>query len=219
MKIAVCGVPTVGKTELIENVMKMWPDYVKSCDKDEKLYNPESRYDISKLDKIMDEFVNEAMFVEGRKNVIHDGCVFDAFAHILMFFGMHPEADPAVLAKYQGLFYAAIQYYDVIFYIPYRTKYKKDLDKITKDEFVYLTKLDEFYSEIFNQWKQNNESMFPFTSSMGCPPIIEIFGKTVADQINVISLYVDENGDAIPPAQKTEQKIKTEESKGKQNDE
>ena len=180
MKIAVCGVPTVGKTELIENVMKMWPDYVKSCDKDKKLYNPESRYDISKLDKIMDEFVNEAMFVE---------------------------------------FYAAIQYYDVIFYIPYRTKYKKDLEKITKDEFVYLTKLDEFYSEIFNQWKQNNESMFPFTSSMGCPPIIEIFGKTVADQINVISLYVDENGDAIPPAQKTEQKIKTEESKGKQNDE
>lgn len=202
MKIAFCGVPTVGKTDLINEVVKIWPSYIKSVDKDSELYSVESRFDIGKLDKIMDEFVNSAMFVEGKKNIVHDGCIIDALAHIYMFFGMHPEANTEILAKYHGLIYAAIQYYDVIFYIPYRTKFKRDLEKITKEEFLYLTKLDEFYAAIFDEWKKTNKSMFPFDSKLGCPPIIEVFGTTLEDQVQILKLYIDENGDAVPPQQK-----------------
>lgn len=202
MKIAFCGVPTVGKTDLIKKVREIWPDYLKPADKDPSLYCEESRFDIAKLDKIMDEFVNEAMFVEGKKNVVHDGCIIDALAHIYMFFGMHPEANTSVLAKYHGLLYAAIQYYDVIFYVPYRTKYKRDIEKITKEEFLYYTKLDEFYSAIFDEWKNTNKSMFPFDAKLGCPPIIEVFGQTLDDQLAILKLYIDENGDAVPPEQK-----------------
>lgn len=203
MKIAFCGVPTVGKTELVQEIVKTWPSFIKSVDKDPKLYCEESRYDIGKLDKIMDEFVNEAMFVEGKKNIVHDGCILDALAHIYMFFGMHPEGNTDILAKYHGLMYAAIQYYDIIFYVPYRTKYKRDIEKITKEEFLYLTKLDEFYSAIFDEWKKTNKSMFPFTAKLGCPPIIEVFGTTLEDQMSIVKLYIDENGDAVPPQQKT----------------
>ncbi len=202
MKIAFCGVPTVGKTDLINEVVKIWPSYIKSVDKNGELYSVESRFDIGKLDKIMDEFVNSAMFVEGKKNIVHDGCIIDALAHIYMFFGMHPEANTEILAKYHGLVYAAIQYYDVIFYIPYRTKFKRDLEKITKEEFLYLTKLDEFYAAIFDEWKKTNKSMFPFDSKLGCPPIIEVFGTTLEDQVQMLKLYIDENGDAVPPQQK-----------------
>lgn len=203
MKIAFCGVPTVGKTALIDKFVKMIPSYVKSSPKDPELYSVASRYDISKLDKIMDEFVNEAMFTEGKSNVVHDGCIIDALAHIYMFFGMNENAKTEILAKYHGLMYAAIQYYDVIFYIPYRTKYKKDLEKITKDEFLYLMKLDEFYSAIVDEWKKGNQNMFPFGSSMGCPPIIEVFGTTVDEQMSVLNLYVDENGNAVAPSMKS----------------
>ena len=202
MKIAFCGVPTVGKTDLVKMIMEKWPDYIKSVDKNPDLYCEAARNDIGMLDKIMDEFVNEAMFVEGKKNIVHDGCVLDALAHIYMFFGMHPEANSDILAKYHGLMYAAIQYYDIIFYVPYRTKYKRDLEKITKDEFLYYTKLDEFYSAIFDEWKKTNKSMFPFTSKLGCPPIIEVFGQTAEDQLAMLQLYIDENGDAVPPQQK-----------------
>ena len=37
MKIAFCGVPTVGKTDLIEALVKEWPSYIKSIDKDKEL--------------------------------------------------------------------------------------------------------------------------------------------------------------------------------------
>lgn len=211
MKIAFCGVPTVGKTDLVDKVCKTWPDYARSGEKSADLYCEESRFDIGKLDKIMDEFVNDAMFVEGKKNVVHDGCIIDALAHIYMFFGLHPEANPSILVKYHGLLYAAIQYYDVIFYIPYRTKYKKDLTEITKSEFLYLTKLDEFYSAIFDEWKKGNSSMFPFTSKLGCPPIIEVFGTTIDEQFDVFRLYVDENGDPVPPQQKPVEEKKPDE--------
>lgn len=209
MKIAICGVPTVGKKDVAEALKEKWPSYeVATCD--DPIFCVDSRFDIAKLDNIMDIFVDRAMFCDGKKDVVHDGCVLDALAHIYMFFGMHPEANTSVLAKYHAMLYAAIQYYDIIFYIPYRTKYKQDLEKITKDEFMYLVKLDEFYSSIYDEWKKGNNKMFPFEANLGCPPIIELFGTTMKDKMNVLALYIDDDGNAVPPRQ-MEQAVKKEE--------
>ena len=217
MRIAICGVPRVGKTDLARKIAEIWPSYECVLNDDPRL-RLESRFDISKLDGIMDMFVDRAQFADGKKNVIHDGCILDALAHIYMFFGMNEGANDSILAKYHGLMYAAIQYYDAIFYVPYRTKFKRDVDEITKDEFLYLTKLDEFYGAIFDEWKKGNSAMFPFKSSMGCPPIIEVFGTTTEDQMHVVELYLDDKGDAIPPKQKSADSNEKEDAENKEQD-
>lgn len=200
MKIAICGTPTVGKTKFIDKFLENWNSYklVKRSEDENNLMKPESRYDISKLDKILNYQVDNALFYEGKNDVISDGCLIDAMAHIMMFFAMHPEAKDDVMQKFLALFKTSISYYDIIFYISFNNQINKENNDVsmTEDEYSYLFGLDNIYREIFNLYQTGEESsLFPFNSKEGCPPIIELAGTT-DERIKLTSLYINSDGSA-----------------------
>ena len=194
MKIAFCGVPGSGKTEVINKLLEQWPMYTKPNEKNVELFTKESRFDIAKLDKIHNDFVDEAMWCEGKSNIVHDGCVLDSIAHLYLFFAMHPEADDSIIYKYQGLVNACIRYYDIIFYIPFRTKFKS-AEITDPEEFVYCSSLDNFYSSIQGLWKEGDNTLFPFDCTEGSPPLIEIFGTT-PEKLALLKFYINTDGGA-----------------------
>lgn len=200
MKIAVCGTPSVGKTRFVENFVKQWPGYKITNRKpeDSKLYVPESRADLHSLDKIFQEKVDEAMFYEGKADVLHDGCLVDALAHIFMFFLVNDNADRDILKKYEALFNTAISFYDIIFYISFNNKVNQEANgdqEMTKEEFLFYTGLDNVYGSIIDEYNDGNVTLFPFDKKEGCPPLIELAGSD-SERIKMATLYVNKDGSA-----------------------
>lgn len=200
MKIAVCGAPTVGKTRFVESFIDKWNGYKagRVADEQKALMVPSSRDDIAALDKLLNFHVDDAMFYEGKADVVHDGCLMDSMAHIFSFFGRHQEAKSDVMQKYTALFRTAIQYYDIIFYISFNNRLNQENDKVimTSDEFMFLTGLDNIYNAMYQTYMTGEDSgLFPFSTKEGCPPIIELAGTT-DERIKLAQLYINEDGSA-----------------------
>ena len=198
MRILVCGAPCSETEEFSDALARKYKRYEGHVEKLGKaILDPDNLVDISKVDKLFEEHAEAALHHSKDEYLITEGGVAADLVMVYMFVAMHSkDVDKEKMKKFTALFYYSIFNYDVIFFLPIASKIKDYLPKITKEQFSVYASMDSFFEALCKQNENRNSTLFPFDETSGSPPIIRIPGKTVEEQIEMVSsLYLDENGE------------------------
>jgi len=202
MRIAIIGSACQGKTTLISDMIKQWPmykahesGYRKAVREGNLPINKETTKDTQWT--ILNHLVDDLQGYNGDDNIIFDRCPLDNIVYSLWSNAKNTsDIDDEFIKKCIPLVQQSMHLIDIIFFIP-----------ITKVAPVEITDKDtrdvdpEFISEIDNIFKVISHGLYktgksPFFPDEDRPPIIEVFGAP-AERIEMIKLYVDEDGKVV----------------------
>jgi len=194
MKIAFMGGACSGKTTLIQQFLKQWPQYTLS----EKTYRDvvkEQNLPLNKQGnessqrKILDALVEEIDSAKG-KNVVFDRCVVDNVVYSLWLLEQGRLSQGFIIdSKYK--IREAVQKYDIIFYVPYSDSLPIEEREGRETDLVYIKEIDNIFAAMVNSYEKGKDSFFPLEN---CPAVITL--NTVPDmRCNMIRLYLKDSGD------------------------
>jgi predicted ATPase len=207
MRICVSGAGGVGKSTFVEDFLSNWPSY-KSSGKTyrnlikEKKLNINKKGDQESQEVILNCLLDEAMAYTSKDNVIHDRGTIDNLVYSLWLKAKDSDAvsDHFLQRSFQ-LVKESMNFYDVIFYIPYNDQYSELTENVKKDKKttreankIYNSEIDNFFKGINSMYYEKNEYLFPFSTEEGVPALIEIFGKK-EERIEIAKLYIDPDGE------------------------
>jgi len=231
MRIAISGSACQGKSTLVNDFLKNWPQYKRSDESYRKLLKKEKLNINKNVDKdgqwkILNCLINDLQKTEKGDNIVFDRCPLDNLVYSL--WSQEKETsdiDRDFIKKCIPLVQESMKAVDIIFFLP-----------ITKAAPVLVKEKDnreinaEFIKEIDNIFKAISHSLMikgvcPFMAEDDRPPIIEIFGNP-QERIEMIKLYLNEDGGLVEDSSsvldpenlesmenllKTQKKIKTDE--------
>lgn len=196
-KIAVCGTACQGKSTLIRDMIKRWPQLTTP----EKSYRDVIREKGLTINKdggeesqkiILDVLIDQAMADYGKQKIILDRCPLDNLVYSIWLNDKHPErmSDEAV-AKTITLVYQSMKFLDAIFFIPLTNVHKVLLvpDQLREVDPVYVEEIDNIFKAVINTQKLGIDKFFPIQD---CPPIIEVFGDRET-RIKMLELYINDS--------------------------
>ena len=196
MRLAICGVEGMGKTSLIDKILKNWKDYQKSdYSKVNDIIKTKNLSDLQVQRDILDAMTDVAMTYTKSDNVLHDSCTIDALCHAFYLAAKNTEMKESDIEMFiQRIIMLAKQslhFYDIVFYLPHNTKYNnKETDP---KDIAKLLELDNFYMALQDTYAKNIDWVFPFKDADGAPPMIEVFGSEI-ERLELIKLYVNPDG-------------------------
>lgn len=190
MRIALAGIKQDDSEEFLNTFRKKWPNYKvnESLSKkeliDKKIIlgpfsNDKNQYTVLNL------IIDDVMLYRKTDNVLHDTSVLDNLINTFWLASKdHEGFDDLYIQKAIHLTKQALNFYDIIFYIPMT-------DSTNKSE--YDLELSNFYSVVMESYTLGKPWIFPFDSPNGSPAVIEIFG-TIQEKIEMIKLYLNVDG-------------------------
>jgi hypothetical protein len=202
MRIAICGSACQGKSTLVNDFIKAWPNYIKSAEsyreaiKKEKLkinkeINKDSQW------KILNCLIDDVQKTSKNDYVIFDRCPIDNLVYSLWSFEKQTsDIDREFIDKCIPLVRESMKFIDIIFFVPItkiapvqiEPKDNREIDK----EFIEET--DNIFKAI--EYSLMNKGTCPFFNDDDRPPIIEVFGSP-EQRIEIIKLYVNKDGDIV----------------------
>jgi len=198
MRIAISGAACQGKTTLMKDFLKKWPNYTSSKEsyrdivKKEKLkinkeVNSNSQWKI--LNSLIDDLQNTS---KGDK-IIFDRCPLDNLVYSMWSFEKNcSDIDKEFIDKCIPLVSESMRHLDIIFFlpitrvapVPIETKEMREIDQ----DFIKET--DNIFKALQRSYHSGTGPFFPKDDR---PAIIEIFG-TPEERIHMIELYLDKDG-------------------------
>lgn len=201
MRIAISGTACQGKTTLINDFLKNWPNYIKSKESYRDLVKKEKLPLNKKVTKdsqwkVMNCLIDDLQSTSKEDKLIFDRCPLDNLVYSMWSFEKQAsDIDKDFIDKCIPLVCESMRHLDIIFFLP-----------ITKVAPVKIEQregreIDENYNkEIDNIFKAMQRSYYtgksPFFPKDDSPAIIEIFGSP-EERIEMIKLYLNEQGDLI----------------------
>ena len=202
MRIAIVGAGCQGKTTLVNDILKTWPNYTahesgyRKAVKENKLpINKETTKD-SQWD-ILNCLIDDVQKYETGDMVVFDRCPLDNIVYSLWAEekGL-TDIDGEFIKKCIPLVQQSMHKLDIIFYIPI-TK-AAPIVPIPREnrevDYNYIKEIDNIFKAISYQLTNTNASIF--FPKEDRPPIIEIFG-TPEERIEMIKLYLNADGTLI----------------------
>jgi hypothetical protein len=205
MRICITGTCSQGKSTLIEDFLKEWPNY----ETPKKTYRSWLKDNHSKKTtkdvqwKILNSMVDDLQRHGKGDNVIYDRGPLDNIASTLWAYSNKVEGvDDAFVKKSISVVRESLKFIDIIFYIPitrvspleYDTEdFLRDKEKGLVDE-NFRVEIDNILKATKKDWDTNPESKF--FDPHDKPAVIELFGKP-EERIQMIKLYLDVDGGAI----------------------
>jgi len=202
MRIAISGTACQGKSTLVNDFLKTWPNYKRSEESYRKLLKKEKlnlnkNVDQNSQWKILNCLIDDIQKTEKGDKVIFDRCPLDNLVYSLWaeYKGVS-DINPKFIEKCIPLVQESMKAIDIIFFLP--------ITKVSPIEPVFKEnrEIDElFIKEIDNIFKAISYNLMSkgvctFMAKDDRPPMIEVFG-TPEERIEIIKLYLNEEGGLI----------------------
>lgn len=202
MRIAISGTACQGKSTLVNDFIKTWPNYKRSEESYRKLLKKEKLNINKKVDqysqwKILNCLIDDIQKTDKGDKIIFDRCPLDNLVYSLWAEDKGiSDIDSEFIKKCIPLVQESMKSIDIIFFLP--------ITKVApvKPEFKENREVDEaFVKEIDNIFKAisfnlMSKGVCPFMAKDDRPPMIEVFG-TPEERIEIIKLYLNEDGGLI----------------------
>ena len=204
MRIAISGTACQGKTTLIKDFLDQW----KSYNTPEKTYrdviieqglehssetNQETQW------AILNFMVEELEKTTSLSNVIFDRSPLDNIIYSI--WGSTKagsDIDDKFIEKCLPVVRQALTNLDIIFFTPITkvAPVKIESDELRETNQQYIEEIDNLFKAVYRDYAENPESQFFMKDDR--PGIIEVFGNR-KERIEILKLYIDNDGDSIEP--------------------
>lgn len=202
MRIAISGSACQGKSTLVNDFLKNWPNYKRSQESYRRVVkeknlplnkqaSKESQYEILKC------ILNDLKASSKNDNIIFDRCCLDNIVYSLWSNAKNTsDIDDEFIKECIPLVQESMNYLDIIFFLPIT---KVSPVQVTEKEYretddEYIKEIDNIFKSISYGLSKTGKS--PFFPDEDRPPIIEIFG-TPEQRVEMIKLYVAPTGDLV----------------------
>lgn len=204
MRIAISGTANQGKSTLIKDFIRDWPNYV-TTDKTYRDVLVEKKFPHSKNATkegqmfILTHMIEEMTKHTAKDNIIYDRCPLDNLVYSLWCFEKGVgDIDKEFIDKCIPLVRESMKMLDIVFFIPI-TKAAPAIelkqDGIREIDPVYIKEIDNLFKMLVMQYT-HNLGRTPFFPADDCTGIIEIFGSR-EERLALIRMYVNGEGDLI----------------------
>lgn len=194
MRIAICG--ALGVEELSKQFLERWPMYEtpKAVEQNYDIpLEPDKKW-VKKTQKEVDDICDVVISQKKDSKVLHVGSILDPLAKFIAYYTRFPEEDQSHLSRTLKIIKTVMGFYDIIVYIPAKTKYV-DYDSLSD----VLKDVDTAFSSFYAAWDSKNTTLFPFDEPVGSPAMIEAVGEEM-EKLETIGLYVNKDGDIFTNA-------------------
>jgi len=199
MKIAFCGTSCVGKSTLINDFLKTWPNYA-LADKsyrEKAKNNPKLKLNQAGDEEsqviIRDALIDQTQAYSRSQNILFDRCILDNIVYT-MWLNYKGQISDLFVERQIPIVKETLKTYDIIFFIPMLAKYpieivpSEDGQRDTDPQF--REEIDNLFKATLKDYYKQKRTFFPYED---CPAVIEIFGSP-QERIQMIKLYLNENG-------------------------
>lgn len=196
MRIAISGTACQGKTTLIKDFLTYWDNYKAPKKSYRELLGDTHSKDTTEDTQwdILNHMVDNLQEYRKGDNVIFDRCPLD---NIIYSMWAHDKGNigKEFIDKCIPLVKESMKFLDIIFFIPITKHAKVEVveDNIRETDKKYIKEIDTIFKTM-NQYYY--EDVGPFFPKDDKPAIIEVFGDR-AERIEMIKLYIDDDGDSI----------------------
>lgn len=203
MRIAISGTANTGKSTLLQDFLKTWPNYTtpsqtyretlkagkyphsKNCTKDGQW-------------AILNHMIDEMQKYTSKDHVIFDRCPLDNLIYSLWSNSKNAtDIDDAFIDKCIPLVKESMKFLDIIFFLPITKLSKIEIqnDGFRETDPEYISEIDNLFKAIIRHYTHGLtvDKFFPKDDS---PGIIEIFGNR-EERIALINQYLNVDGDVI----------------------
>ena len=204
MRIAISGTACQGKSTLIKDFKEKWPSY-KSPDKTYRDIITEQNLEHSSTTNketqmaILNFMIDELQKTSKGDKVIFDRCPLDNIVYSIWAEAKkESDIDDAFIKKCMTLVSESLRFIDMILFVPITKVSPVELEeddlRDTNEEFI--EEIDNIFKAVHRDYMNNPRSSFFVEDDR--PAIIEIFGNR-KERIDLIKLYLDNDGDFIEP--------------------
>jgi predicted ATPase len=201
MKIALSGAQNTGKSTLLNEFLKQWPMYKPADNSYREIAKKNSKVKLNTEGSeesqiiIRDAQIDQAMNHSKDENVIFDRCVLDNLVYSLWLNAKGKVTD-LFIERQIPIIKEAFKFYDIIFFIPKLKDYDipivPDKDGQRCLDPIFQEEIDNIFKAVMTDyWKKDRRTFFPMED---CPAIIDILAGPVQDRLNIIKLYVKNDG-------------------------
>lgn len=199
MRISISGTSCVGKTTLINDFVKVWPNYkIERYTYRDKLANHSKQSDKDTQWMILNSMIDELQKHDSSDHVIYDRCPLDNLAYSLWCNEKNIGGiDDAFISQCIPLVRESLKHLDIVFFIPLtKASPIPIVDNGTREtDPVYIEEIDNIIKAMVYEYQYNIDRTLFFPKD-DCPGIIDIFGKP-QERIYLIQQYLNADGDII----------------------
>jgi len=204
MRIAISGTACQGKSTLIKDFKERWPSY-KSPDKTYRDIITEQNLEHSSTTNketqmaILNFMIDELQKTSKGDKVIFDRCPLDNIVYSIWAEAKkESDIDDAFIKKCMTLVSESLRFIDMILFVPITKVAPVEIeeDNLRDTNEDYIEEIDNIFKAVHRDYMNNPRSSFFVEDDR--PAIIEIFGSR-KERIELIKLYLDNDGDFIEP--------------------
>lgn len=204
MRIAISGTACQGKSTLIKDFKETWPGYT-SPDKTYRDIITDQNLDHSSTTNketqmaILNFMIDELQKTSKGDKVIFDRCPLDNIVYSIWAEAKkESDVDEEFINKCMPLVRESLRFIDLILFTPITNVAPVELeeDDLRDTDEEYIKEIDNIFKAVHRDYMNNPRSAFFVEDDR--PGIIEIFGNR-KERINLIKLYLDNDGDFIEP--------------------
>lgn len=197
MKIAISGAQNLGKTTLLNDIVKKWPMYetskVSYRDVISEKNLPCNQETTTETQQIIMDYLCDDIMLTDKEHYILDRTPYDALVYSMWAYCKGIEGfDDEFMSKQILLAREAASQFDIIFFTPI-TKYddiKLEEDGLRDVDPMFRKEIDTLFKEIVGSYHAQTGPYFKFDD---CPAVIDIFGST-EERVEMVKCYLNESG-------------------------
>lgn len=199
MRIAISGPANSGKTTLIKDFIKTWPNYVSPAISyrdilKEKHLNHSKCTNEETQQIILDFMINQLTEYKDKPYIIYDRCPLDVLVYTLVACEENLVSEEFT-AKIIDKVRESIHLLDAIFVLPYNEDIKIEDNGIRETDLNYIRYTDSVFQELVNQYQTEFDTGIFFPTE-DCPGIILLESDNKIDEIKYM---LNTNGDLYSP--------------------
>lgn len=204
MRIAISGTACQGKSTLIKDFLEQWPNYTTPSKtyRDIIVEKGLSHSSVTSQEtqwEILNFMIDELQKFGKEDKVIFDRCPLDNIIYsIWAEEKKESDIDQKFIKKCMPLIRESLKFLDIIFFTPITKVSPVELeeDDLRDTNKEYISEIDNIFKAVHRDYMNNPKSTFFAENDR--PGIIEVFGNR-KERIELIKLYLDNDGDFIEP--------------------
>ena len=204
MRIAISGTSCQGKSTLIKDFLEEWSGYKTITKTYRDIISEQGLEHSSSTNKdtqwaILNFMIDELQKTDKSDNIIFDRCPLDNIVYSIWSEAKKDtDIDEEFIKKCLPLVRESLRSLDIIFFTPISKVAPVEVveDDLRDADKNYIEEIDNIFKAVHRDFQKNPESKFFIEDDR--PGIIEVFGNR-RERIEIIKLYMDNDGDFIEP--------------------
>jgi len=204
MRIAISGTACQGKSTLIKDFTEKWPNYTTLDKTYRDIITEQGLQHSSSTNKdtqwaILNFMIDELQKTSKGDKIIFDRCPLDNIVYSIWSEAKKDsDIDEEFIKKCMPLVRESLRFIDIIFFTPITKVAPVEIvdDELRETKKEYIEEIDNIFKAVHRDYVNNQKSTFFVEDDR--PAIIEVFGNR-KERIELIKLYLDNDGDFIEP--------------------